>query len=513
MAPCFAKDMRLLLVYPEITCSVTNTSTYSAPLGLGAVGTFCQQRIPNLEVKILDGSMVPHAEQVDVAQSFKPDVIGVAPTLASQANGYEVAKAAKDQGATVLFGGVNSTNMWRNMLQNQRFIDGVVLYEGEIPLYMILNRLAEKGFIGNRCLEGIPNVAYRDDQGNLHEPKWIYVPSLDDLPDIDYSLFDLQRFFEQTRQRGFGNAITYYGGKGCSKRSGAKIQREYTWQEYNDQVTGMDTCTFCGRNELGFRSVGSDREARIVRTLHDQFGVRGFFNVQDTAELRNTAPLGMEDSWFRIFMAAEATTERNVQRLMQRYGPQLILQIGVEAATPEMRTVYGKKEIDAEDILSKSQMLLDHGIQLHASFILGGRGETRESMRCTTDIAKQLATLPNATWILISPEMILPGSPDFNALLQMPRMMRKYGSADILDIPEINRDFLSQFTPGLKREDILEEIKATFDVIKQSKSTAVLDVKGVNRDEEAFVDPERPYAETGSCCRLDMSHSLKQETL
>lgn len=56
---------RLLLVYPEIECSITNTHTYSLPLGLGSIATYCKEKFgDSLEVKILDGSLVNHDEQL-----------------------------------------------------------------------------------------------------------------------------------------------------------------------------------------------------------------------------------------------------------------------------------------------------------------------------------------------------------------------------------------------------------------------------------------------------------------
>ena len=158
-----------------------------------------------------------------------------------------------------------------------------------------------------------------------------------------------------------------------------------------------------------------------------------------------------------------------------------------------MRAVYGKKETNLDDLVSKVELMRDEGIQLHASFILGGRGETKEFMRRTTETARQLAEYDNVTWILISPQLILPGSPDYRALLQIPQMNRKYANEDLIDIVGINQDFLRLFAPDLTREEIIEEIKSTFDDIREKGRKPTLDVKGVVEKEEKYIQPSRPY--------------------
>ena len=490
--------MKLLLVYPEIESSNTNTSTYSLPLGLGSVGTYCKRNLgDSLDVRILDGSMMSHQEQLQAVREYAPDATGINSTIASQKNAYEIGQLAKQLGSKVIFGGVNSTNLWENMLRNRAFIDGVVLYDGELPMYLVLNRLKETKLPGNNSFDsfmGIPNLAYRDSGGRIHEPSSIIIPELSELPDIDYSLFDLTKFFKQTQKKGFGKAVTYYAGKGCAKRSGLKLKHQYSLKEYNQLVSSMNVCTFCGRNELGLRNLEEDREAEIVRNLHEKYSLVGFFNVQDTVNLKNISPIRLDNCWFRLFIGTESITPENIERLKQRYGPNLIFQAGVEAANPQMRQVYGKKVTDLGDLTARVELMRDEGIQLHASFILGGRGETKDFMHKTTEVAEKLADYDNVTWILISPQLILPGSPDYKALLTMPKMHEKYAEQDLIDIVEINQDFLRQFTPDLTRQEIVEEIKRTFDDIGKKERKVVLDVKGVVKEEEDYISPNRPYS-------------------
>lgn len=489
--------MRALFIYPEIQSSITNTATYSLPLGLGAVATFCRQIFGDrLEVKILDGSMMTHAEQLTELDSFQPEIVGFSPTIASVNHAYTLAKQAKDAGALVLFGGVNSTNLWHQMLANCGFIDAVVLFEGEEAMAEVVRRRLAK-ISGDALLSGIPNVAYRDANGTVIGPEKVRVFGLNELPDIDYALFDLPRYFKQTELRGFGRAVSYYAGKGCAKRSTTRLQSVYQIEEYTRCVRLMNTCSFCGRNEPGFRTLPADREADLLRQLHDVHGVRGFFNVQDTVNLHCEESVELDDSWFRLFIGVESITRRNIARLQHRYGSNLIFQTGVESVSPSVRRSMGKVAVTENGLLAKVEMLSKHNIQLHASFIFGGRNETVKSMQATAKLARHLADFLNVTWILISPQIILPGSPDYRRLLKMPGMRAKWGNVDIIDIADISRDFIKHFAPELTREKVLEEIGSVFEDIraKTPNRKLVLDIKGVMANEEASVNPRRYYCD------------------
>ncbi len=483
--------MKLALIYPEIECSITNTNTYSIPLGLGSIATYCKEKNKDLEVEILDGSLISHKEQLERIEKFNPDVTGISSTIASQHNAYEIAQKTKDLDSKVFFGGVNSTNLWENMLRNRDFIDGVILYDGEIPMSSALEKIKKDGDLDN-C--NIPNLSYRDSKRKIQEPPQIYIPNLEEIPDIDYSFFEMGRFLEITQEKGFGKAITYYAGKGCTKRSTMKLEENYSFEEYNKLVAQMNTCSFCGRNELGLRNMPQDREARIVRNLNDKYNITGFFNVQDTVNIKNISPIGLDDCWFRLFIGTESINQENIRKLKQRYGLSLIFQAGIESADPIMRENYRKSRTNYDDTISKVELMAREGIQLHASFILGGRGETEFSIRETTNLVKKLAQYENVTWILVSPQIILPGSPDYKKLLENKKMERKYSKQDLIDLVGISRDFIKIFCPTLTREFIMYEIKETFDDIrKQRQKDLVFDVKGVVPDEERFINPNRQY--------------------
>ena len=233
-----------------------------------------------------------------------------------------------------------------------------------------------------------------------------------------------------------------------------------------------------------------NREAEIIKELNKKYGVTWFFNVQDTVNLQNKTPIGVEGT-YRLFIGLKSVTQKNIDTLKNRYGENLIFQVGIETVSPEMRRVFGKKATDQKDVSEKTELMYKNNIQLHASFVLGGRGETPKSMKQTLDTAIKISKYQNTTWILVSPQLILPGSPDYNALLQMPLMHNKYYQKDYIDITEISNDFMRYFVPNLTRKEIINTIKETFSKINNPNT--ILDIKGVTAEEEIYIKPRRIY--------------------
>ena len=115
------------------------------------------------------------------------------------------------------------------------------------------------------------------------------------------------------------------------------------------------------------------------------------------------------------------------------------------------------------------------------------------------------------TWMGVSPELILPGSPDTRKFLSIPELNRKYAQTDVYDIQEMNDLFLKHFAIGLKRQDILDAIKDIFENLRKKAPNTCLDGKGLRvPDEEEYVKPYRPWEE-GHLCYTDFIKDEKNQ--
>ena len=483
----------MLLVQPEAELSVTTTDTYSPPIGLASIATFCKNQHPDLEIKIIGSYNMTHQEQINYLEKFKPDILGLSPTISSQKNAYEIAETTKEKFNSInILGGVNSTQLWGPILNNRKFIDAIILYDGHFATSELINRLEK-----NQIFENIPNVTYRKDK-EIVPPKQIFIPSLEQIPDINYSLLDMDTFSELTEQRGFGKAISYAPGRGCSKRGGKLEKNLMKWEDFQEILKTMHACSFCGRNEIGFDTIPYIREIKTINRLNKNYGITGYFNIQDTVSLLPAkAPKNWEEFWFRLFITSElASKQKNIDLLKNKYSENLVFQIGIESANEDMLRKFGKFGHNTEYFLKMNELLNKNNIQLHATFVLGGPGETKKSLKETSQLIKELSKMENVTWIGASPEILLPGSPDYvNYLLLNPNLKAKYKKEDLINVKQAHKDMLKYVSPEIIREDVIGSIKEAFTNAKKNNPNIILDGKGLTPEEEKQAECYRPYLE------------------
>lgn len=84
------------------------------------------------------------------------------------------------------------------------------------------------------------------------------------------------------------------------------------------------------------------------------------------------------------------------------------LALGIESANTEVRHGSDKK-FGNEDVFKNVQRVHDAGINIVGNYMVGLRGDTKESMRQTLDMAKELNTL----WFNVYGTMAYPGTTDY----------------------------------------------------------------------------------------------------
>ena len=119
--------------------------------------------------------------------------------------------------------------------------------------------------------------------------------------------------------------------------------------------------------------------------------------------------------------------------------------LGLESGDPRVLRNSRKGNHPAQQI-GTVRNLSEKGIKIIAAFMVGLPGENRESLENTLSQASRLMEFSNVNELIISVTTPLPGSKSFDMLMGKDvRFRKKYGDADIMDIPEIQKEWIGNF--------------------------------------------------------------------
>jgi anaerobic magnesium-protoporphyrin IX monomethyl ester cyclase len=249
-------------------------------------------------------------------------------------------------------------------------VDAVVCGEGEATLLELV-RAVEAG----RPADGLAGAAIRRDGETIVGPPRPFIESLDDLPLPARDLVPLERY--RPARIGDRPVTQLITSRGCSH-----------------------DCHFCsssrfwGRN-LRFRSIES--VIGELAEVYDRYGFRVVAFVDDNFAARPDRVMAVSeeilrrnwDLWWWCFARADhLACHPEMVETMARAGCRTVY-VGVESANEQSLRDYGKRS--SREVVEEAFALLKrHGIQIFASYILGGLAEDRASTEATIEMARRL---------------------------------------------------------------------------------------------------------------------------
>jgi len=333
----------VLLVQPEYNFPRGYAETPSVALLI--LGTLARQRGHEVRIVHLDVAWGGIDKQLG---RFRPDVVGITVNTLQVRSARLIAKVARrgGSGARVVVGGPHA-GLWDGEA------DDVVVGEGE-------NRWLE--ILGER-----PSIGH-----------------IDDVPEPDYSLVNLSKFCGvfPTRLR---PSVAIMASRGCP----------------------FD-CTFCNTPVFWGKKVRYRSPERVVaeiENLYRRHGVREVFFQDDTFNLNHawaTAIFeGLIQRGLNEKMSFKITSRVNEKLVtaeflgMAREAGVWNIFYGVESGS-QMMLDRMKKGVTVDEIRRAIRMTHEAGIETQCSFIVGMPGETRETLKETGELIRELrAERPN----------------------------------------------------------------------------------------------------------------------
>ena len=378
-------SMKILLANPPSGFSYGILGISRPPLGLAYIAAIlrdhCQVKIVDFSVEKQDWSEYPYGEF---------DLVGISSDTTRYPVSIEIARLAKQQGATVVMGGPHVSFLDRDALETG-VVDYVVRNEGEYSLLSLVEFLRKK-----KALEDVRGVSYLADGDVCRTPDAPFIDDLDAIPFPARDLLPMKLYKERMNGRLMTTVVT---SRGCPFK-----------------------CEFCSSSRffgVRWRARSADSILAEVELLHREYKYRAVSFVDDNFTLDPDRAIELSEKmiaqeWDLIWSAMTRvdTVVKNPEmvRTMARAGFKWTF-IGFESGSQEALDGYGKKACIA-DALKAMEILTENGVDVTGAFILGSPDETAQMMRDTIGFAKRLDPR-RAQFSLLTP---YPGSKTYESV-------------------------------------------------------------------------------------------------
>lgn len=386
--------MRVLFISPKTEkCNRAK----SLPLGLLSIASFLAAH--GHQVRVYDRAVETESVS-EVTAAFQPELVGVSlVTYKMLEDALAVSGFCKEKGLPVIWGGPTASVLPEAVFKNA-CVDAVSVGEGEQTWLELANAYAADPAPE---LSQIPGLALRDGAGGaLFTPERPFL-DLSVLPDTDWSLVDVERYFQTSYA--CKRMLYLYSAKGCPFR-----------------------CVFCYNKEFHrctYRKRPLEPLLREIRYLVENHGMDGVYfadelwcrSVQEMHEMCDALKsLQLDFVWgcqTRIGIFSEEDFN-----YMFASGCRWVF-FGVESGSPRLLREMNK-HMPLEKVVPTFSACKRAGLAAIGSFIAGFPGETEDDMRQTVALIEQLDT----TLINLNFFIVMPGSEIYYRLVEQGRYPR-----------------------------------------------------------------------------------------
>jgi radical SAM superfamily enzyme YgiQ (UPF0313 family) len=468
------------------------SNDYSFPaLGVLALGTWLQNRMPDVEVLARDGAVRTNEQIQEEIAHLNPVLVGVSTLCTSYQNSLDIAKTARGSGAKVVFGNDQASQTSKLILENQPNVDYVIGAEyGELPLEMLVRNARGE----NIPLDKIPSLTYRKDGqvvgfdfNNPTHKSALSITSpfsgyngiileqrlrtgrrnvLDIFPIVDRNLYPedhwktylknyLNKFSGLHKQPVLG-VTTMNRARGCNRQN-------------------EDKCKHCDML-LDISSSSPEMFWEEVKSAYGQVRATSFYEACDSfssfpgliKKIVEAKPsnLGFNPEFYVYAQAIDLARHPERVDMLKEMGV-FRVNIGLEAMSDRtLRHMKGEKD-SVENNYRALELLKDRGIHVYGSFVLGSEAETPETLRETTE--KVCGLIRDGYLCDAEAQPVLPLHGNYQG-----RVLRSYGLMHgdsqhpdwPLDVEDLAKIYIDRFS-GVNHRDCVESAKTIRETAKR----------------------------------------------
>ena len=369
--------MKMVLVNPPYVNfeGIKESAGHTTPLNLLYLAAYVRHHT-ECQISILDAEALglSYSGIDKTLEKRRPDVVGVTCPTPPMNHVSKIAEIAKtiNPDCVVIVGGCHPTALPEQTARIPN-IDFVVIGEGELTLLELINAIKSKEL----SFRHIAGLAYRFDDTVIVTGPRPLIEDLDTVPFPARDLLDLELYHSPPTKRvsSGGSSTSLLTERGCP---------------YN--------CIHCISNVIWRRRYRTRSPDNIVDEIEEcvnRYNLTEFNFCDDTFTLsenrvvnicREISRRQLDISW--ICLSRIDTVSENMVVEMKKAGCKRI-SFGIESGSEEILKIM-RKNISLAQIAEAVRMSKDGGLEVHAGFMLGNIGETRETAQKTIEFAKAL---------------------------------------------------------------------------------------------------------------------------
>ncbi len=364
--------MRVQLVYAP---SITHRSRFaelseglSPPMALLYIASFLRYKIPEIELKVTDGLLVPYDKALGEVKSYQPDVLCITYITQLAPSAYAFINDVKRLFPKILViaGGPHVTPLPGEGLERSK-ADAMVIGEGEVTAYEIIKMFDEVKAIAEMAWKEIDGIAYREEEGIKRTAPRQFIQDLDSIPFPARDLLDFKNYpgwYIYKRNPG----TNIFSARGCPYE-----------------------CTFCSNqvwktSKPYLRLRSPENVVDEIENLVNEYGMREFYDWADEFNNNVKNAIGICEEIQRRRIDVTWHTQVRVHpmpdelaRAMADAGCWLV-HLGIESGNLE--TLKGiQKRISLDQAINCCETLKRYGMKIFGLFMLYNVWEENGELR------------------------------------------------------------------------------------------------------------------------------------
>lgn len=358
------------LIKVPIDRNYLNVDNWYMPLDLILIANSIKEH--DVCVDILDGT---HLSTEEIIKNLNPKAkfIGLTYTCCSIVSLNKILNEAKKLGLFTVIGGQAATADAEELIKDDR-VDLVVVNDGESSLHSLI----EADSLSCNILRKIPNLVFSNGNGLERTKITLKDITYSDTLKRDVGRLNPTEYIESFHKSNTlknivaDRPINIFSKRGCNKK-----------------------CSFCARVDKCLRMRSPGKFLKEIINLADKYEIDYVVDTSDTwiqndwleeyeVEFRRKAP-----SKIRMMIFADARDiNPQVCKKLTRIGIDNVL-LGVESGSESVLSINQKK-MTRKEILTAVQNLINTGIKVSCSFVLGLPTEDEVSLTETKNLALRL---------------------------------------------------------------------------------------------------------------------------